>query len=775
MFRKILYGLILTLIFCNVGWADYLGIKKSSETIAFFVKPPLDSLYGIQRKPDSVHIFTYADNATTATYSATSTTYPFSDISMDTLKHLSDTMYVFSDAIADIDGAGGNFTLSINVQMYYDKTPTHTYATVQVIADSLNTYFTDSTIVDVSAAMAAGGLLTEAAQATLGYKDTAWTAATIGDQINDQSDTNKLILADVKTIITYTDGNGAAGIDADISAATTDIGNNYLEIQNFDGWNPASDSVNVDVSAANAASGLTTVQAATNLAVLGVSALVEDSTGNSTTRVQSSLIEATDNHFNGMMIVFHSTGDEANQARRITDYDGTAGWVVWTPALTGTPSSGDVFTIVPWASVSATATISDADMGAIGDTIWLKDTTGLLTAGLYGLEATTGAAASLSDAAMGAIADSVWDKIFADAINVAGGAGDSLMTIIANLLDSLNIVLDSVILYDTRWDSLLAVADHVAKIDSTQEWVIKRFAIRGNNSTEPSFFVENQSTNILSDATLFSTKGGAGSGAFHVVSTDGSAFYVDGETHDILLAGTKRIQGFIDSAVAVGGVATGTRTMTFVTLDTGAAGSGENDTLSNIMLEVIDKTGNTYYKDKKAAGRIPVPCNDNDTFLVYGHAMPTYNFLGEGGAGTEIGYDSIFIVNGDTTIDVPGYAMSIAAPGSADLCRMGVFVRGMGGEIVTGVRMRVQVRGSDIMDTCASPHTPIVIYETYGNPSDADSGFTYVDVIKSKCLLKKGAVASAVKYKIGLDYGTKVDWIWEGAAPDEDTYNVTEY
>ena len=118
--------------------ADYLGIKKSSETIAFFLRPPLDSLYGIQRKPDSVHIFTYADNATAATFQTRSTTYPFSDISIDTLKHFTDTMYVFKDLISDIDGAGGNFVLSINVQMYYDKTPTHTFMHVQVVADSLN-------------------------------------------------------------------------------------------------------------------------------------------------------------------------------------------------------------------------------------------------------------------------------------------------------------------------------------------------------------------------------------------------------------------------------------------------------------------------------------------------------------------------------------------------------------------------------------------------------------------------------------------------------------
>ena len=143
--KRLLVLIVMMLVMASGASADFLGIKKASETISFFLNPPLDSLYGIQRKPDSVHVFTYADDATTVTYAVRSTTYPFSDISIDTLKHFSDTMYVFKDAIWDIDGAGGNFTLSINVQMYYDKIPTHTFATVQVINDSLNIALADAT------------------------------------------------------------------------------------------------------------------------------------------------------------------------------------------------------------------------------------------------------------------------------------------------------------------------------------------------------------------------------------------------------------------------------------------------------------------------------------------------------------------------------------------------------------------------------------------------------------------------------------------------------
>jgi hypothetical protein len=129
--------LLITLALFISAQADFLGIKKSSETISFFLEEPLDSVSGVPRKPDSVHVFTYADNASAATYTARSTTYPFSDVSIDTLKSYGDTTYVFADAITDIDGAGGNFLLAITVRMFTGKWPTDTRATVQVISDSL--------------------------------------------------------------------------------------------------------------------------------------------------------------------------------------------------------------------------------------------------------------------------------------------------------------------------------------------------------------------------------------------------------------------------------------------------------------------------------------------------------------------------------------------------------------------------------------------------------------------------------------------------------------
>ncbi|RJX20131.1 MAG: hypothetical protein C4570_04280 [Ammonifex sp.] len=135
--RFLLFALAVwtgTSVLVNAG---FLGVKKSTESIAFRLHNPLDSA-GIPGKPDSAHIFTYADNAVSNAYAARSTTYPFSDISIDTTKNYGDTAYWFVDAIADIDGPGGNVQLGIDVVLWYKKLPTHTFASVQVIADSLN-------------------------------------------------------------------------------------------------------------------------------------------------------------------------------------------------------------------------------------------------------------------------------------------------------------------------------------------------------------------------------------------------------------------------------------------------------------------------------------------------------------------------------------------------------------------------------------------------------------------------------------------------------------
>lgn len=140
MKRIVLLLLILSLISFKIGWCGFLGIKKASESISMPIHPPLDSLYGIPRTPDSVHIATFADNGIITAYNARSTTAPFSDISIDTSNQYGQIKYWLVDQIQDIDGAGGHYSLSIQVSTFYNDVPTFSFGTVQIINDSLEQY-----------------------------------------------------------------------------------------------------------------------------------------------------------------------------------------------------------------------------------------------------------------------------------------------------------------------------------------------------------------------------------------------------------------------------------------------------------------------------------------------------------------------------------------------------------------------------------------------------------------------------------------------------------
>jgi len=65
----------------------------------------------------------------------------------------------------------------------------------------------------------------------------------------------------------------------------------------------------------------------------------------STTQMSTDLTEATDDHYNGRILIWR-TGALAGQATDITDYDGGAGKVLTFTAVTEAPSEGDTFVIV---------------------------------------------------------------------------------------------------------------------------------------------------------------------------------------------------------------------------------------------------------------------------------------------------------------------------------------------------------------------------------------------------------------------------------------------
>jgi len=122
-----------------VSWrAVDASIKKASETITVDITTPLDSS-GLPGAPDSIHVVAWPDNAATASYTASLTAIDGDQF--DTITVGGRINYVFRDAIADIDGAGGNFELAVFVTAFYKKLPTQSPPYyVQVVSDSLENF-----------------------------------------------------------------------------------------------------------------------------------------------------------------------------------------------------------------------------------------------------------------------------------------------------------------------------------------------------------------------------------------------------------------------------------------------------------------------------------------------------------------------------------------------------------------------------------------------------------------------------------------------------------
>jgi hypothetical protein len=190
--------------------------------------------------------------------------------------------------------------------------------------------------------------------------------------------------------------------------------------------------------------------------------------------------------------------------------------------------------------------------------------------------------------------------------------------------------------------------------------------------------------------------------------------------------------------------------------------------LANTLVQVKTQTGQTYlYQETGTSGYVRFTADTGDTLLAYVYAQPGYTFAGEGSAG----YDSILIGAVDKTDTLKGYPLTVGAPSSADLCRLYSHIYKPDGTPQEGVRLVVNIIGANIEDTCNN--TTLSSYELFGTYSNT-SGYTYIDVVKSKCLLK-GNGDTGVEYKVGLDYGTSINWKWKGQVPNQDSLQVTAH
>ncbi|MEE9442879.1 MAG: hypothetical protein V3V99_09460 [candidate division Zixibacteria bacterium] len=349
--------MLLTLLPFKVGWCDFLGIKKVSEFISMPVHLALDSLYGIPRTPDSVHIVTFADNGNVTAYNARSTTAPFSDISIDTSNQYGQVKYWLVDQIQDIDGAGGHYTLGIQVSTFYNDIPTFSFGTVQIINDSLEQYLS-----------AAEDSATNAAVNSLAVRDTAQYLITATDVNISQISGDATAANNLETMLDGTGGqvlslgrlavigtNGASGsvtIDNNDGHGIVIEGNNGNAIYGYvqSGTNHAS----LYLQGYGAAPGLYARGGATGA---GVQFIGGSTSGDA---ISTSV----------------TTGNELDASLRVELVDD-----IWDEDTTGHKTEPNMGY---WITQGGEVSISDADMTAISDSTWNKAFNTAFTAGTMG-------------------------------------------------------------------------------------------------------------------------------------------------------------------------------------------------------------------------------------------------------------------------------------------------------------------------------------------------------------------------------------------------------
>lgn len=133
----------------KIAGAEFLGVKKCTESIVFPVNGPLDTLgrqtlaFSTADHPDSITVFTYLDDGTFIAWDSGGAAYACPGI--DTTMRRGEVQIWFNRKIHWIDGIpsdSNSYTLSVAVWVWEDGYYRETNATVQVVTDSLNQLYT---------------------------------------------------------------------------------------------------------------------------------------------------------------------------------------------------------------------------------------------------------------------------------------------------------------------------------------------------------------------------------------------------------------------------------------------------------------------------------------------------------------------------------------------------------------------------------------------------------------------------------------------------------
>ena len=363
-------------------------------------------------------------------------------------------------------------------------------------------------------------------------------------------------------------------------------------------------------------------------------------------------------------------------------------------------------------TAGATASISDADMGAIGDTLMRRaeaDTvTGSWTAAVTRKadSAASGATATIADADMTAIADTVFDRVVADTGN---GSMFGLWTqYLANAST-----------FDASSDSV--IPDH-----SSMEAVIDSIAVAVKDTildSIPPLVWGSDSTEIDSSEV----------GAWIAAAASGSATVSTADKEEI--AGLVADTAAANPSYFYGPTASGSgiRSILVLAIDT----SGTDDTIPGVRISVQNASGITLAGPKTTnnSGSASFSLDDGVT-----------TFLGNMGASYTFA-DSTITISGNDTVAVLGYNNVIASPSDSTVkATLYGYLYGPTGDADTNTVVRcwrlgdnatissigVTVTPYTMWDTTdATGYWSFDVYRT-GSFDDTTKGFYHIDGFKNR-------------------------------------------
>jgi len=468
---------------------------------------------------------------------------------------------------------------------------------------------------------------------------------------------------------------------------------------------------------------------------------------------------------------------------------------------------------------SLLAAASDAKLEKVWHDI---DTTNIDTSEI-GEWFSTGISASLSDANMGAIADSVWDKIYADMVAQAGGAGDSLWAILNDLLDTLQSYDDWVATEVTATKALDSLADILDTLESHDDWVATE-ATAGKALDSLADILDTleshdnwiaAATNLtkaidsinalldtlqlwdtridsieaaLADASIgdkvWTDEGTRTITAgvltasewekvWHDIDTTNidtseiGEWFTTGISASLSDANIGQIADSVDSILSdahgadswlTGGGGSGSHTIIMYALD-----KNETDVaVQDVKITILNLSGEAViagiYTD--AYGKYQIALDPADGYSAIlrrtGYIWPSFSFD---------------VSDDDDSLPVPGYKIALQVSPDPDLCRVQGYVFIPTGGTSEKIKVTFTISGTEAVHNSCDATALIAKSVTAWTSTHNDSlGFFYADLVPSGCLLK--ANGDSLQYKITQELGGvtgKEGLYW---IPQEESYEV---